>query len=124
MMTGSVLGRHPTLDLRFRDTGRPDVTIEFVVDTGFGGFLTLPSAAVAALGLQFRERIPASLADGSFIMVETYTATILWDGMERDIEILATGRQSLLDGHDVTMQFVDGGLVTINPLASPPSPRA
>ena len=35
---------HPTVPVTFRLPGYPDLTIEFVVDTGFVGFLTLPAS--------------------------------------------------------------------------------
>lgn len=47
-MTGGVTGRHALLPVMFRLQGRPDLTIEFVVDTGFTYFLTLPPAERAA----------------------------------------------------------------------------
>jgi predicted aspartyl protease len=39
--------------------------IEAIIDTGFTGFLTLPPSIVATLGLSWRERGSATLADGS-----------------------------------------------------------
>ncbi len=97
------------------------VELEFVVDTGFTGFLTLPSQVVAALQLPFKYNLPAYLADGSSTKTGVYDATILWNSVQRDIELLLmNGRPllgtALLDGHDVNIQFVDGGLVTIEPL--------
>ena len=49
MMTGNVLHRHAMLPVIFRLPGRPDFTIELVVDTGLTGALALPSSAVAVL---------------------------------------------------------------------------
>jgi clan AA aspartic protease len=126
-LRGSVFGRRATIVLTLRVAPHPDLPIEFVVDTGFAGFLTLPAAAVAALGLPFRQSVPVHLADGSSIMVAVHEAVILWDGVERELEVLATGRQpllgtSLLDGHDLAIQFRDGGPVTIDPISALPSP--
>ena len=39
--------------------------IDAVIDTGFNGFLTLPPALVAELGLPFLSHGGATLADGS-----------------------------------------------------------
>ena len=47
MMTGQVIGRHALLPVTFRLTDHPDLTIEYVVDTGYTDYLTLPRAAVA-----------------------------------------------------------------------------
>jgi clan AA aspartic protease len=101
--------------------GRPDLSIEFVVDTGFAGYLTLPTPAVSALNLPLLRAIPANMADDRNVMVFVHAATIVWNGGERDVEVLAVGRRpllgtSLLDGHDLGIQFTDGGLVSIDPL--------
>ncbi len=50
-MTGCVENLHALLPVTFRLSNPPDLTIEFVVDTGFTGFLLLPPGAVAAMGL-------------------------------------------------------------------------
>lgn len=63
-----------------------------------------------------------TLADGSTIFLSVYSATMVWDGAPRDVEVLATtGRQPLLgtlllDGYKLTADFEDGGTVTIDPL--------
>jgi clan AA aspartic protease len=118
MMTGSVSGRHALVPMTFRIPNQPDLTIEFVLDTGFAGYLTLPPAAVARLALPFRYRVPAGLADGSRIMVAVHMATVVWHGAERRTEVISTGKQpllgtSLLDGNDLAVRFADGGPVTI-----------
>lgn len=92
-----------------------------MLDTGFNGFLTLPSSDVAALALSFLNYFNAGLADGSRVRLEVYAARVVWDGAERDVELPAAGKDpllgtSLLDGHDVTIQFTDGGFVTIDVL--------
>ena len=121
MITGGVSGRRVLVSLPIRIAGQPDIAIEFVLDTGFAGFLTLPAAAIATLGLPFSHSINANLADGSRIRVDVHLADILWNGEERHIEILATGLRPLLgtlllDGSDVSIQFTEGGLVAITPL--------
>lgn len=95
--------------------------IEFILDTGFVGYLALPLATVHALHLPFAHRSPIALADGTWVVVEVYRAIIEWENEEIDVEVLATGAEpllgtSLLDGYDVGIQFTDGGLVTIESL--------
>jgi clan AA aspartic protease len=121
MISGSVLHRQAEVGIVLRVPGQQNLTIEFVVDTGFAGSLTLPPAAVTTLGLPFFQRTVAGLADDSAIEVDSHTATIVWNGKERDVDVLATGRRplvgtSLLDGHELVVQFTDGGLVTIDDL--------
>src|SRR5687767_4298415 len=121
MITGTVSGRHVLVPLVVRAPNGQEGAIEFVLDTGFAGFLTIPTAAVGALLLPFLYRIPARLADGSIIVLHVHEATVIWEGQLRDVEVLATGLEpllgtSLLDSHEVTIQFADGGIVTIESL--------
>jgi clan AA aspartic protease len=120
-MTGNVRDRHILLPLTFRLSGLPDVTVDFVVDTGFTGLLTLPLEAVRAMRLPFLHRIPAKLADGSYIEVENYSATVTWNGGETEVRVLATGDRPLLGtallyGSELMAQFREEGLVTIDEL--------
>lgn len=50
-----------------------------------------------------------------------HEAVILWNGEEREVRIIATGRRpllgtALLDEHELVVQFTQGGLVTIDAL--------
>jgi clan AA aspartic protease len=120
-MTGHFAAHHALANVSFRAASGPSIVIEYVIDTGFIGFLALPVAAVAALNLPRVRALSASLADGSQVLAFAHAATIIWNGEERDVEVLALGQRPLLgtlllDGHDVRIQFVDGGLVTAEPL--------
>ncbi|MCW3054291.1 MAG: clan aspartic protease, family [Chthonomonadales bacterium] len=117
-MIGQVIAHHARLSIRFRLPGQPDLEIDSVIDTGFIGYLTLPMAAVLAMNLPFIRRMPVNLADNSTITVEVYAATILWNGEEREQEVLATGIHPLigtllLEGSELNVQFAEGGLVTV-----------
>jgi len=121
MMSGSVQSLHALVSLTIRGIHHPDVAIEFVVDTGFAGFLTLPLAAVQALGLPYQYDTPANLADDSVVQLPVYEAIIVWDGVERAVRVLAMGRRpllgmALLDGSELLLQCRDGGIVTIETL--------
>jgi clan AA aspartic protease len=120
-MNGHVSGHHAYLTVLTRPPGQPGVSLEFAVDTGFVGFLTLPPSAIQAMNLPFVRRIPANLADDSTIHVSVHSLTIEWSGEEREVEVLATGSRPLLgtlllDGFELLAQFMDGGLVTAEPL--------
>ena len=120
-MNGRVTANHAVLDIGLRFQHRPDLAVEFVVDTGFIGFLTLPPAAIAALRFPFIRRIAANLAHDSTIHVSVHAAAIIWDGEEREVEVLATGSRPLLgtlllDGHGLTVRFTEGGLVPVESL--------
>jgi len=95
--------------------------MEFVIDTGFEGALTMPPEAVAALGLPFYQEMIANLADNSNIRVDVFRASILWNEEMQSVAVLATGNRpllgtSLLVGYEVNIPFADGRTVTIEPL--------
>jgi clan AA aspartic protease len=120
-MKGLVQANHALLDVTFALTGQPHLTITFVVDTGFAGYLTLPAQAVAALSLPFLRRVKANLADDSAIHASVHLAVILWNGEQREVDVIATGSRPLLgtlllDGCELIVQFAEGGLVAVEPL--------
>jgi clan AA aspartic protease len=95
-----------------------DLTISFVLDTGFNNCLALPPSAVAALNLQFYSMMTIRLADGSQSLIQTYTAKVRWDGREELVMVLATGTKPLLgtllmQGFRLTAEFVRSGTVSI-----------
>lgn len=121
MISGIVADRHATVALTFLLRNGSSIPIEFVIDTGFTGELCLPLEAVSLMGLTFRHDIPANLADNSEVLAPMYEATVLWDGEEREILVIATGRRpllgtALLDEQELIIQFTEGGLVTIDGL--------
>lgn len=92
--------------------------IQAVVDTGFSGFLTLPSALVAELGLPFALIEQLILADDSVVHSNVHDGTVLWDDSLRAIKVLATGSvplvgMRLLDLHNLNIDVERGGLVAI-----------
>ena len=94
--------------------------IDAVVDTGYNGFLTLPSSIVAELGLPYRGHSEAILADGSVVEFDVYGVTVSWDCIARYTSANAADStplvgMSLLDGHDLSIRVRDGGRVLIQP---------
>jgi clan AA aspartic protease len=122
MITGGVTAdREATIVLEVRGTVAQPASITAVIDTGFTGSLTLPPALINSLALVHIGARRATLADGSRVNVETYEATALWDGQAVDILALAADGDSLvgmslLYGHTLMIQVVDGGGVTIEAL--------
>ena len=89
-----------------------------VIDTGYSGFLTLPSSLVEELGLPFRFRGRAFLANGSEETFDVYGVTVLWEGQLRYVEADAVGPtplagMALLDSHSLYVEIEDGGRVVI-----------
>jgi clan AA aspartic protease len=92
-----------------------------VIDTGFLGFLSLPTAVTTELDLQWKYSDWAKLGDGNKAFFDIYEAQIIWDGKRRDIEINASETypligMSLLRGYRLQIDTTEGGLVIISEL--------
>ncbi len=64
---------------------------EAVIDTGFSGFLTLPSHIILELGLTWKGRDIATLGDGTSCIFDVYIADVIWDGEYVRIDINIVG---------------------------------
>lgn len=92
--------------------------VEAVVDTGYNGLLTLPSALVGELGLPYVTRSRATLANGSEDICDVHDATVLWDSQPRHVRVDATDAtplvgMALLEGHNLHIDVHNGGRATI-----------
>jgi clan AA aspartic protease len=127
MITGTISHRRAYINLTVRGPGGQEGDVEFLLDTGFNGVITLPRAACTLLALPYSRPQPIGVADGSRVLLDVYDATLLWDGRPRAVEVLAKDGtaligMALLDGSDVRLQVTDGGLITIEPLQPATSP--
>jgi clan AA aspartic protease len=102
------------------ESGDPQ-RIDAVVDTGFNGWLTLPSHLISSLGLTWYTRSVGEMADGTLVENDVYLVEVLWNGQPRTV--LATRidsapliGMSLLAGHELRVQAIEDGDVTITPL--------
>jgi clan AA aspartic protease len=94
------------------------VDIEATVDTGFSGYLTLPPTLIATLQLRYDRTEIYTLGDNSDVVFDIYQATLEWDGHDRDVFVLETESKplvgmSLLHGHHLFVDVIDGGEVRI-----------
>jgi clan AA aspartic protease len=94
-------------------------TQDAIVDTGFNGWLSLPSDLIAQLNLRWKRRGRAILGDGSECVFNVYEAVIVWDGDlltipvdEADSEPLVG--MSLMEGYQLTVQIFEGGWVKLS----------
>lgn len=113
--------REAIIRLVVRGANGEEHEIDAVIDTGFTGFLTLPSTLIASLGLTWLGREQGLLGDGTIRVFDVYAATVIWDGQARSVETDATDTDPLIGmgliyGHDLRIQVVDGGPVTIEAL--------
>ncbi|MCY7381245.1 MAG: clan AA aspartic protease [Microcoleus sp. CAN_BIN18] len=119
MIQGNVVGLQARIGVILRLPENLDIEIDCVVDTGFEGFLTLPSAVITKLGLHYLGQINAKLADNSNVATNVYLATILWNGVEKDVAVLGMGRRpligtALLEDYHLSIDFCDGGTVIVD----------
>ena len=89
-----------------------------VIDTGFADFLTLPPTAIAALGLRRDGVSRVVLGDGSESFLDAYKANVIWEGVQRTVDVHAANTDplvgmALLAGHELRIQVVAGGNVTV-----------
>jgi clan AA aspartic protease len=93
---------------------------EAVLDTGFSDYLALPPNLVTDLQLPYYGEAEYELGDGRIVRFTLHTVTILWDGANQEVHVLATEGgvlvgMRMLYGHQVYLDVVDGGEVRIEP---------
>src|SRR5437016_1319294 len=88
MIKGMVKGKDFVIPLAIRRRGRT-LDLEAVIDTGFTGWLTLPSRVVESLDLRWFNLGRAVLADGSICLHDVYLARIVWHGRLRQVRVNA-----------------------------------
>jgi len=110
-----------TIRFPVRDMAERTHEIEAVIDTGFNGSLTLPSAVITALGLPWRTRSLVILGNGAEDLCDIYAATVLWDGKPRNILVESADTDplvgmALLYGYDIRIHVVESGRVSLERL--------
>ena len=113
--------REATISLVIVNESRQTKLITAVIDTGYTGFLSLPSEIITELNLSWTGIDRGTLGDGSEVTFEVYAAKVIWDGEYRDIPINEAETDplvgiSLLYGYDLQIQTIEGGNVTIKQL--------
>lgn len=110
--------REATISLVVVNENRQTKLITAVIDTGYTGFLSLPSEIITELNLSWTGIDRGTLGDGSEVTFEVYAAKVIWDEEYRDIPINEAETDpligiSLLYGYDLHIQTIEGGDVTI-----------
>ncbi|MBD2250599.1 clan AA aspartic protease [Nostoc parmelioides] len=121
MIYGKVRDGRVIVPVVFRLASQPDFFLDFIIDTGFNDHLTLPPQAVSTMNLPLYSSTEARLADGSKALLSIHLATIVWDGIERLVPVLAAGYEpllgtSLMAGYHLEIDFQDNGLVSLEQL--------
>jgi clan AA aspartic protease len=115
------LRREATLPLVVGNANKQQQVIDTVIDTGFSGFLTLPSAIITTLDLPWSAADLVTLGDGSETLFDLYIANVIWDGQYREIYIAESETEpligmALLYGYRLQVDTIEGGIVKIEEL--------
>ena len=123
MMMGKVNSRREAI-IQFAVLGenKQIQSIKAIIDTGYTGFLTLPSAIITKLGLTWYMQEEGILGNGSLCMFNVFEGSVIWDGQIKTIEINDSETDplvgmGLLEGYELNIQGFAGGLVTIKALS-------
>jgi predicted aspartyl protease len=113
--------REAVLRVTIRGPGGLELETDAILDTGFTDYFSIESSQIAALGLPHRGTMQFELANGTLVPLEIHRGEILWNGQWRSMLVTAAGGapligMSLLAGSRVTLNVIDGGPVTIEPL--------
>jgi clan AA aspartic protease len=106
------------LKLTLRDSDGNELEADAVIDTGFNGYLTLPSQLVDQLGFPYLYRQEGELADGSLHVFDVHAVTVLWGGKERQVEVEVADTDpllgmALLAKHSLSIKAASGGKVSV-----------
>ena len=119
MISGIVNARYEAvISLTVFDISGQSIEIEATLDTGFNGFLLLPTELVRELGLPLFAPVTAKLADGNEETFAVCGAVLIWDGQMVARRAHVSDGDSLigmrmLDGYNLNMDVEVGGRVAI-----------
>lgn len=119
---GTIKELAPEVTLSIKDRENRLQLVSIILDTGFDGYLALPSEEIKRLGLVFSGQTRETLADGREVICDTFLANILWQGeTHAGVKVLELGNQplmgmALLSGNRVELEVKEEGSVTIEPL--------
>ncbi|MXY80558.1 MAG: clan AA aspartic protease [Gemmatimonadetes bacterium] len=119
MINGTVTAnREAVITLDVIGSNQKREKVEAVIDTGFNGYLTLPSDLSRILELPLAGNRRATLGDGNVVVLDVCIAKTLWHGQEREILVLQSGSvplvgMSLLYGNRLIVDVLEDGDVAI-----------
>ncbi len=123
MIAGVFNDREARVILIVRGPSGEEQGVAPIIDTGFSGYLTLPAAVVEALDLDQLGQGEALVGDGTIQVFELYEAIIIWDDEAIVVEVATAETEplvgmSLIYGHDLRIEAIEDGAVTIEKLVS------
>ncbi len=102
--------------------------VDFIIDTGYTGEMTLPQEIIDRLNLRtvdydgYETTPTVILADGAILPVAVYVTGVWWHDRLRIVEVDSIGSNpligmTLLQGSNLRVDAIPGGLVTITELS-------
>jgi clan AA aspartic protease len=118
-MTGVVRQREARIKLRLIGPRGQRVIVEAVIDTGYTGWLTLPSDLIATLELPWTDVTPVILADGNEAVFDVFDASVVWNRRKLAIKVDQADAtpllgMALMEGCKLSIDVRSGGKVQIN----------
>ena len=119
MILGTVNDRNEIrIDLPVLDGARYQQVVNAILDSGFDGWLALPHALITSLQLSWLTESRVRFGDGRVEWIDYYEVTVVWDGVDRVIEVQALDGDiligmALLSGYDLRARVAVGGDVQI-----------
>lgn len=106
------------LRLEVRGLGDRTVQIDAVIDTGFNGYLTLPTYLIETLKLPWIYRQEGELGDGSIHAFDVHVGTVLWDERPHTVEVEVADTvpllgMAMLQSQNLNIDVFNGGSVSI-----------
>ena len=120
MIVGEFRNHFPRISLELPSNDGA-MEIEFIIDTGFEGDITLPESVLRRLDARYRGSQFHLLADGSSAECAIYYLFLNWNGESRKTEVLALETNPLLgtlllDNCHLDIEAIEGGEVIIESL--------
>ncbi|MGB2926373.1 MAG: clan AA aspartic protease [Limnothrix sp.] len=122
MMHGLVnINGDPVLRLVLENDAQQTHIIDAVIDTGYTGFLSLPTRLIEILHLPWIGNGQVTLGDGRAAVFEMYSVRVIWDGHYRQVPVSKVDTEpliglGLLAGYALQMEVTQHGIVTIDAL--------
>ena len=113
--------RQAVVGVVLKTIGGDDVFVDAVVDTGFTESLLVPREIIEECGFEYAEDIDFLMGNGVSDLLPAFRGTMVWHGGEIDLFVVASEAgpllgMRLLEGSRLSMDVLDGGSVTIQPL--------
>jgi clan AA aspartic protease len=118
MIVGKVTQRGAVIRFDVHGPNGRSRSITAMVDTGFNGYLTLPSHIIRSIELPLLDTDRIRLANDESVELQRYAAVVDWNGKDipcyiHESQVIPLVGLGLLADHDLAIRVRRGGRVTI-----------